>query len=101
MRFKTIILPCSVIQEIYYTVWTKNFQTLEELENYLSDTVSIFLLKKVLLGKSQITCFLDSGLIEDFGFEKSSDFFIEFNKKIYKLYNKRQWKNDMLTCEDF
>ena len=101
MRFKTIILPCSVIQEIYYTVWTKNFQTLEELENYLSDTVSTFLLKKVLLGKSQIDCFLDSGLIEDFGFEKSSDFFIEFNKKIYKLYNKRQWKNDMLTCEDF
>ena len=100
MKFEVITLPCSVIQDIYYVIWTRNFQTLEALENYLSDTVSPFILRKVLLEKYQIDCFLNSGLIKDFGFSKSSDFFVEFNKKIYKLYNKRQWKDARPTCEE-
>jgi len=99
--FKKIILPCSIINDIYYDFWTKDFLTIEELENRFSDRVSPFMLHKVLLEKYQIDCFLKSGLLEEFGFEKSSDFFMKFNKKLYKLFNKYKWKNDTITCEDF
>ena len=99
--FKKIILPCSIVNDIYYDIWVYDFLTIEEVENRFSDRVSPFILHKVLLEKYQIDCFLKSGLITDFGFEKSSDFFIEFNKKIYNLFNKYKWKNNIITCGDF
>jgi len=99
--FKEKDLPCSVVIDLYYDIWVYDFLTIEELENRFSDRISSFLIDKILFKKYKIDCFLNSGLIKDFGFEKSSDFFIEFNKKLYKLFHKYKWKNDTITCEDF